>query len=320
MAIAIPDSIKPRRSQRHGLRRLAEHLVDVGGGLEDGFEHPPLDLRAERLAVQGVRRQPVDPRRRLAEQVAEARSRHLRRGGGDGGRVGEDRDGGRGGEGRLHAPELHRGDARGVSVHRGGGGNAHEFTTGATRDVACDVGDHPGTDGDEHIGFGLGHRVSEAGDARLVGEQTATLGKTEGRDADVPVRQLVDDAPSDGLLGVRVHDDERSRPATRPDVRAELVDRALPEHDHHARGAVGRAAGATVAGIRSDPGRRGRDAPHARHRARREVARAPPAAGRARSSRGGRAVDGRPTRAAGISGAARPRVAAAMRMVMDKFP
>ena len=138
-------------------------------------------------------------------------------------------------------------------------GTLDELASRAVRDVSRDVGDHPGTDGDERIGRRSAQHVVETVDARLVGEQAVALREAQRRCAGPPRRKLPHDAGPGRLRGVRVHDDERVRPAPCPDEGAELVERALLDDDRLDRHAVDRPARAARGSpTRGPPGSLGR--------------------------------------------------------------
>ena len=147
-----PGLDQPGQEPGDRLERPPDDVLGVRGGMNKGHGHSSLDLCAELLAVQLVRRQPIDVCRRFAKQVTEAGSRHLERGCGDCARVREDRHWGSDREARLHPPELHHGEVRRVPVHRRGSRHAHELATHETRDVPGGVGDHAGPDCDDRVG------------------------------------------------------------------------------------------------------------------------------------------------------------------------
>jgi hypothetical protein len=200
-----PDSTSPRSSARHRLSgEPIEDLRGVRGGIEDqGLGDASLDLGAEaaRRRANGTRAS-----RRLAVALASRSPRPARVMSSGAAAIvdvsAKTATGAVGGVARLHPPELHRGDARGVTVHGRGSRHADELTPHAARDVPGDVGDDAGADGDGRVGRRLPPSPRRRRDgARLVGEQAAALREAEAtRPRMFASRQLVDDARSGGFL------------------------------------------------------------------------------------------------------------------------
>ncbi len=205
------ETRRDQRSQQagDGVDFAGEQGLDVQRGW--WRQLPPV------LCVEQVRGQPVDPRRRLREQVADPSARQLGRRSRGYPRVGEDRGGRARRQRELHAVPLERRDARGVAVHRRRGRDADEIAAGEMRGIADDVRQRARADRDQ-----AGPHARPHGLRRLlcrvgVGREHQRLAAEHGRHSRAGDR-----------LGVFVHHHER-RPRH---VLREPVQSLLGDEDH----------------------------------------------------------------------------------------